>query len=123
MDEEDVVLEAGVEMWFESQVVDNRVVMAIHMRVDSVKTFEHLTDQAGECLWKCDPYKAVNARKTIWQCIWCSKAERHLELVVKWTVEMTYQCGLERVTHCQCCFDTKTSSAQCIRVQTSWWVS
>lgn len=47
-----VVLEASVEMWFQAQLDNDRVVVAVDVGVDSVKALEDLTDQGWECFRK-----------------------------------------------------------------------
>lgn len=42
--EQDVVLEACVQMWFKTKMYDNRIVMAIDMCVYSIESFEKLLD-------------------------------------------------------------------------------
>lgn len=39
------MLETGVEVWFQTQLNDNRVVVAVNMSVDSVKALEDLAYQ------------------------------------------------------------------------------
>lgn len=53
IDEQHVVLEAGVEMWFQSELEDDWVVMAVDVGVDSVQTLEHLADESWEGLGEC----------------------------------------------------------------------
>jgi hypothetical protein len=50
VDEQDVVLEARVEMWFEAELDDDRVVVAVYVRIDTVKALEHVADERGEGL-------------------------------------------------------------------------
>lgn len=42
------MLEAGVEMWFKTEVHNHRVVMAIYVGVNTVETFEELPEKAWE---------------------------------------------------------------------------
>lgn len=58
VDEQDVVLEAGVEMRLETESDDDRVVVAVDVRVDAVEALEKLTDQGRELLGEGD----TNAR-------------------------------------------------------------
>lgn len=44
INEEDVVLEAGVQMGFEAQVNDHGVVVAVNVCIHSVQTLEDLTE-------------------------------------------------------------------------------
>ena len=46
------MLEAGVEMWFQAQLDNDWVVVAVDVGVDSVKALEDLTYQGWECLRK-----------------------------------------------------------------------
>jgi hypothetical protein len=57
IDEEHVVLEAGVQVRFESQMDDDRVVMAVDVGVDTVEAFEDLAEEAGESLWERDTWR------------------------------------------------------------------
>ena len=52
IDEEDIVLEARVEMWLKAQLDYDGIVVAIDMRVDSVEALEDLADKGGEGLWE-----------------------------------------------------------------------
>lgn len=56
IDKQDVVLEAGIQMWLEAEVHHDRVVMAVDMGVDTVQALEDLTKKTGECLGKGDTY-------------------------------------------------------------------
>lgn len=44
INEENVVLEACVEMWLKTELHDDRVVVAVDVSVDAVETLEHLSD-------------------------------------------------------------------------------
>ena len=48
VDEQDVMLEAGVEMCFESKFANHRIVMAIDVSIDSVHALKYLSDHAGK---------------------------------------------------------------------------
>lgn len=50
IDEQDVVLEAGIQMGLEPQMYDDGVVMAIDMGVDTVQTLEYLAQETRKCL-------------------------------------------------------------------------
>jgi len=50
--EQDVVLEARVEMWFQSQLKHNRVMVAVDVSIHSVQPLEHLADESWEGLWE-----------------------------------------------------------------------
>lgn len=58
IDEQDVVLEAGVQMWLETEVNHDRVVMAVDMGVDTVQTLENLAEKTGESLGEGDTCNA-----------------------------------------------------------------
>lgn len=48
IDEQDVVLEAGVQMWLETEVHYDRIVVAVDMGVDTVQALEDLAEETGE---------------------------------------------------------------------------
>lgn len=50
VDEEHVLLEAGVEVGFEAELSDDGVVVAVNVGVDAVHALEDLADQGGEGL-------------------------------------------------------------------------
>jgi hypothetical protein len=50
IDEQDVVLEAGIQMGLEPQMYDDGVVMAVDMGVDTVQTLEYLAQETRKCL-------------------------------------------------------------------------
>jgi hypothetical protein len=50
------VLEAGIEMGFETELADNRVVVAIDVGVNSVHSFEDLANHARERLGEWNTY-------------------------------------------------------------------
>jgi hypothetical protein len=54
IDEENVVLEACVQMWLKSKLNNNRVMVTVYMRVDSVESLEKLANQDWECFWESD---------------------------------------------------------------------
>jgi hypothetical protein len=54
VDEENVVLEAGVQMRLEAQVDDDWIVVTVDVSVDTVEAFEHLPEEARECFWEGD---------------------------------------------------------------------
>ena len=57
VNEEDIVFEAGVEMGLETQVHDDRVMVAVDVCVDAVQAFEDLPDQSRESLGERDAYQ------------------------------------------------------------------
>jgi hypothetical protein len=50
--EQHIVLEAGVEMRLQTQLDDDRVVVAVDMCVDTVQTLEHVPDESWESFWE-----------------------------------------------------------------------
>jgi len=52
--EQYVVLEAGVQVWLEAEIDDDRVVVAVDVRVDAIEALEDLQDQRTECSWELD---------------------------------------------------------------------
>jgi hypothetical protein len=50
INEEDIVLEAGVEMWFEAQMDDDGVVVAVDVGVNAVEALEDLANGLAEVL-------------------------------------------------------------------------
>jgi hypothetical protein len=56
IDEQDVVLEAGVQVWLETEVYHDGVVVAVDMGVDSVQTLEDLAEETREGLWERNAY-------------------------------------------------------------------
>jgi hypothetical protein len=50
VNEQNVVLEACVQMWLEPQLNDDRVVVAVDVGVDTVETLEHVANERRECL-------------------------------------------------------------------------
>jgi len=59
VDEEDVVLETGVQVRLESQVYHYWVMVAVDMCVNTVEPLENLPQQTGECLRERDAYIAA----------------------------------------------------------------
>lgn len=57
IDEENVVLEAGIQMRLEAQVDDDWVVVTVDVSVDTVEAFEHLPEEAWECFWEGDAWE------------------------------------------------------------------
>lgn len=50
------MLEAGVQVWLETKVYHDRVVVAVDVGVDSVQTLEDLTEETRECLGEGNAY-------------------------------------------------------------------
>jgi len=50
--EQDVVLEARIEMWFQSQLKHDWVVVAVDMSIHTIQPLEHLANESWEGLWE-----------------------------------------------------------------------
>jgi tetrahydromethanopterin S-methyltransferase subunit B len=50
VDEQNVMLEASIEMWFKTKVDDDRVVVTIDVCINTVKTLEDLADSLTKSL-------------------------------------------------------------------------
>lgn len=50
IDKQHVMLEAGVQMWFEAKLNDDGVMMAIDMSIDAIEAFEDVAKESGKCL-------------------------------------------------------------------------
>lgn len=48
IDEQHVMLEAGIEVRFEAQLDDDGIVVAVDVCIDAVEALEHVADEAGE---------------------------------------------------------------------------
>ena len=48
IDEENIVLEASVEMGFETELTNYGIVVAVDVCVNTIHAFENLADHAGE---------------------------------------------------------------------------
>lgn len=46
VNEKDVMLEAGIEMSLEAKLTDDRIVVAVYMSINSIHSFENLSDHA-----------------------------------------------------------------------------
>lgn len=60
INEQDVVLEAGVEMWFETQMDNDRVVMAVDVGIDAIKPLKNLPYGLTKMLGKGDTCTAIS---------------------------------------------------------------
>lgn len=56
VDKQDVMLEAGVQVWLETEMYHNWVVMAVDVGVDSVQTLEDLSEETWEGLGERNAY-------------------------------------------------------------------
>ncbi len=65
VNEQDVVLEACVEMWLKSQVDDDRVMVAVDMGIDTVETLEDLADCLTEALGERDTCSGMRIRTNL----------------------------------------------------------
>jgi hypothetical protein len=54
INEEDIVLEAGIEVWLEAQVHNDGIVVTVDVRVDAIKALENLADILTELFWEWD---------------------------------------------------------------------
>ena len=61
VNEENVVFEACVQMWLESQLRNYWVMVAVYVGIDSVQPLEELLDQRWECLREGNSWKRVSA--------------------------------------------------------------
>ena len=52
VDEQHILLEAGVQMRFQAKLTDDRVVVAVDVCVDTVHALEYLSNQRRESLWE-----------------------------------------------------------------------
>jgi hypothetical protein len=67
VDEKDVVLEASVEMGFETELADDWVVVAVDVGVNTIHSLEDLTDHAWEGLGEWDTCcMSVMINPTVW---------------------------------------------------------
>lgn len=62
--EQNVVLEAGVEMWLETQVDNDRVVVAVDVRIDAIEALEDLADGLPKVLGEWNTYTLISACMT-----------------------------------------------------------
>lgn len=56
IDKKHILLETGVEVRFQSQLPDYRIVVAVDVRVYTVHSLEDLTDESWEGFWKRNTY-------------------------------------------------------------------
>lgn len=56
VDEQHIVLEAGVQVWLEAEVHNDGVVVAVDVSVDTVQSLEDLAEKTGESLRKWNAY-------------------------------------------------------------------
>lgn len=92
VNKQDVVLEAGVEMRFESQVDDNGIVMAVDVRIHAVQTLKDLAKQTRERLRERDTCFGRNNQSKCHQIEQCFSPA-------------TYQSCWETSARYQCCFE------------------
>lgn len=48
------MLKARIQVWLESKLDDDRIMMAVNMGVHSVKSLKNLTDEDRKCLWEAN---------------------------------------------------------------------
>lgn len=56
INEEYILLEAGVQVRLQAKLTDDRVVVAVDMGVDTVHALEYLSNQRREGLWERHAY-------------------------------------------------------------------
>ena len=106
------MLEAGVEMWFQAQLNDDRVVVAVDVGVDSIKALEDLTYQGWECFregYTCSSENRIGQDSSIGD--------------LDDEEDETNRFCWGTLIRCQCCPVPRPSGAQRIRVLPSWLVS
>jgi hypothetical protein len=54
VDEQDIVLEAGIQMRLKTQMHNHRVVMAVDVRVDAIQALEYLADSGRKVFGERD---------------------------------------------------------------------
>ena len=70
IDEEHIMLEAGVEMRFQAQLDNDGVVVTVDVGIDTVETLEDLADQRGEGFGEGDTwYRSFSS------CLWEMRGE------------------------------------------------
>lgn len=69
VDEKYVVLEASIEMRFQAQFDDDRVVVAVDVGIDAVQALEHISDEGGEGLWKGNADAARKVGLVVYVCL------------------------------------------------------
>ena len=52
INEKDVMLEASIQVWLQTKMLNDRIVVTINVGVDSVQPLEQLANKGGEGLWK-----------------------------------------------------------------------
>ncbi len=55
IDEEDIMLEASVEMRFEPKLHDDWIVVTVNVGIYPIQSLEELTNQGGKGFWKRNP--------------------------------------------------------------------
>lgn len=56
IDEENIVLEAGVKVWLEAQVNNHGVVVTVDVSIHTVHSFENLANETGKWLRERDTW-------------------------------------------------------------------
>ena len=100
VDEEDVVFEARVQVWFETQMHNHRVVVAVYVGVDTVEALEELAKKAWEGFREWYTLREgtlANYFRDKWDsCGW-------------WA---THQCDWGTSVHCRYCSEPTPSGAR-----------
>ena len=85
INEKYIMLEARIEMWLQTQLDNDRIMMTVDVGVDAVETFEDLADEGGESFGEGDAWKWVFSVGRSW---------RGGERCGKGVGRVNYQCGL-----------------------------
>ena len=106
INEENVVLEARVQMGLEPKLYNNRVMVTVDMGVHSVESFEDLTDQDWECFREGNTYASGVSM-----------------VGVRYQLENPHLSCWGTLIRYRCCSGPTPSSAQHIRGRAFWWVA
>lgn len=60
VDEENIMLEAGIKMSLQAKLTDDRVVMAVNVGIDTIHPLEYLPDHARKRLWEWNALELVS---------------------------------------------------------------
>ena len=56
IDEQNIMLEARIQVRLKSQLHNDRIMVTVNMGIHSVQTLEELSNQGRECLWEGNTY-------------------------------------------------------------------
>lgn len=93
VNEENIVLKAGIEMSLQPKFTNHRVVMTVYVCINPVHPLEYLTDHAWEGLGKRNAYSALVKNSP--------------------SKYITYRYDLGTQLRCQCCSGPSPSDARC----------